>query len=62
MHRLEFTDDELDVLHELMLAGIRDETLPECTWTDECIACQLIDKITDAWIAKRDEGKNGDLS
>lgn len=57
MHRLEFTDAELDALHELMLAGIRYETLPECTWTDDCTACQLIDKITNKWIKWKDRGK-----
>lgn len=54
MHTLTLTDEELDVLHDLLVAGIHKGFLRECTWTEDCASCALIRKITDTWIAWSD--------
>jgi len=51
-----FTDDEINVLHDLILYAIdHDIVIPKCTWNDDCISCNLYEKLYNEWIRRRDE-------
>lgn len=57
MRDVSLTDEEVIILHHLMITEMslnHTGILPECTWQDECTSCNLMDKMYRLWSEVQD--------
>lgn len=53
--KIDFTDEEVLYLHDIIVRKLDENDMPECTWDDECFSCNLYDKFYQAYVDVRDK-------
>lgn len=53
--KIEFTDDEILYLHDIIVYKIDTGDMPECTWEENCFSCNLYKKFYQAFVDVRDK-------
>lgn len=57
-HTLVLSTEEVDVLHEIVLRAFDagSSFLPDCTWQDDCLTCNVFNKVYNIWTEAKNNG------